>query len=343
LIAGIFLAFAFSLLGAYDLGIPSSVLTKLDALTRTKSSSRTIGLLLMGLTFSLTSFTCTAPLVGTILVASSQGKLIYPIIGMLAFSVVFAMPFFVLAIAPRFLHSLPRSGDWMNSVKVVMGFLEIGAAIKFISNADLIWSWGFFSREIVIAAWTALSILVFLYLLGIFRTPNDPAERRVGLVRILNSFLFVALSVYLFTGILGRGLGEIESFLPPMNRENVAASDGELTWITNDYSAALKEAKEQNKNIFIDFTGYTCTNCRWMEANMFTRPEVRSELGKFVRLRLYTDGAGEPFEGFQKLQEERFGTVALPLYAIVSPEDVIRAKFVGLTRNSEEFVNFLRH
>ena len=348
LITGIFLAFAFSLLGAYNLGVPSSVLTKLDNLTRSKESGKTLGLLLMGLTFSLTSFTCTAPLVGTILVAAAQGDLFYPIIGMLAFSAVFALPFFVLAVAPQLMHSLPRSGSWMNSVKVIMGFLEIGAALKFISNVDLVWGWGIFTREVVIAGWIALSVLIFFYLLGVFRFSHDSEDKTIGLVRVLNAFLFGTLAFYLLTGLFGSRLGEIESFLPPATEGAVAgagsggAISGELSWITNDYQAAVKQAQAENKKIFIDYTGYTCTNCRWMEANMFPKPNVRAELEKFVRVRLYTDGEGEPYEGFQRMQEQRFGTVALPLYAIITPSDQISATFEGLTRDENEFLSFLR-
>jgi thiol:disulfide interchange protein len=346
LITGIFLAFAFSLLGAYNLGVPSGVLTKLDNLTRSKESGRTFGLLLMGLTFSLTSFTCTAPLVGTILVAASQGDLFYPIVGMLAFSSIFALPFFVLAVAPQLMQSLPRSGSWMNSVKVVMGFLEIGAALKFLSNVDLVWGWGIFTREVVIAGWIALSMLIFFYLLGVFRFSHDSEDRSIGLVRVLNAFLFGTLTFYLLTGLFGSRLGEIESFLPPATESASAAGggalSGELSWLTNDYDAAVKQAKAENKKLFIDFTGYTCTNCRWMEANMFPKPGVRAELEKFVRLRLYTDGEGEPYEGFQRMQEQRFGTVALPLYAIITPQDQVTATFEGLTRDENEFLSFLR-
>jgi len=346
LITGIFLAFAFSLLGAYNIGVPSSVLTKLDRFTRSKESGKVIGLLLMGLTLSLTSFTCTAPLVGTILFAAAGGQLFYPVIGMLAFSSVFALPFFVLAIAPNLLRSLPRSGSWMNSVKVVMGFLEVGAALKFLSNVDLVWNWGIFTREVVIAGWIALSILIFLYLLGAFRFAHDSDDNRIGLVRVLNAFAFGTLAFYLLTGLFGTKLGEIESFLPPAkeiagtNRGNTA--NGELSWITNDYQAALKQAQAENKPLFIDFTGYTCTNCRWMETNMFPKPGVRAELEKFVRVRLFTDGEGQPYEGFQQMQEERFGTVALPLYSILTPTDQISATFEGLTRSEDEFVAFLR-
>lgn len=347
LITGIFLMFAFSLLGAYNLGVPASILTKLDGLTRSKESGKFIGLLLMGLTFSLTSFTCTAPLVGTILVSAAQGDLFYPIVGMLAFSGVFALPFFILALAPNLLHSLPRSGSWMNSVKVVMGFLEIGAALKFLSNVDLVWGWGIFNREVVIAGWIGLSVLIVLYLLGVYKFSHDSDDNRIGLVRVLNAFIFATLTFYLLTGLFGSRLGEIESFLPPMKQTAATSSggqtaNGELLWITNDYQAALKQAKTENKRIFIDYTGYTCTNCRWMEANMFPLPAVKAELEKFVRVKLFTDGEGEPYEGFQRMQEQRFGTVALPLYAIVSPNDEIIARFEGLTRNEGEFVAFLQ-
>ncbi len=347
LITGIFLMFAFSLLGAYNLGVPASILTKLDGLTRSKESGKFIGLLLMGLTFSLTSFTCTAPLVGTILVSAAQGDLFYPIVGMLAFSGVFALPFFILALAPNLLHSLPRSGSWMNSVKVVMGFLEIGAALKFLSNVDLVWGWGIFNREVVIAGWIGLSVLIVLYLLGVYKFSHDSDDNRIGLVRVLNAFIFATLTFYLLTGLFGSRLGEIESFLPPMKQTAATSSggqtaNGELLWITNDYQAALKQAKTENKRIFIDYTGYTCTNCRWMEANMFPLPAVKAELEKFVRVKLFTDGEGEPYEGFQRMQELRFGTVALPLYAIVSPNDEIIARFEGLTRNEGEFIAFLQ-
>jgi thiol:disulfide interchange protein DsbD len=127
----------------------------------------------------------------------------------------------------------------------------------------------------------------------------------------------------------------------PAASANEQRANGELAWIVNDFQAALAQAKAERKNIFVDFTGYTCTNCRWMEANMFPQTPIRNELEKFVRVQLFTDGEGEPYEGFQKMQEERFGTVALPLYAIVSPDDQILAKFAGLTRNPGEFASFL--
>jgi len=228
-----------------------------------------------------------------------------------------------------------------------MGFLEIGAALKFLSNVDLVWGWNIFTREVVIAGWIGCSVLIVLYLLGVFRFAHDSESKHIGLVGALNALLFTTMSFYLLTGLFGARLGEIESFLPPA-KESVTSSsgetskNGELTWITNDYQAALERAKSENKRIFVDYTGYTCTNCRWMEANMFTKPEVRKELEKFVRVRLYTDGDGEPYQGFQRMQEQRFGTVALPLYAIVTPGDEVVATFAGLTRDQSEYIAFLR-
>lgn len=352
-VTAIFISFALSLLGAYNLQVPSSVLTKLDAVSRHKESSRIIGLLLMGLTFSLTSFTCTAPFVGTLLVMASQGKWIYPIIGMLAFSTVFAMPFFVLALAPQLVSQLPKSGGWLNSVKVVMGFLEIAAAMKFLSNVDLVWHWGIFTREVVLASWLAVTLLITLYLLGKFQLSHDSPVERIGAVRLMIALVSLALGFYLLSGLFGRRLGEFESFLPPpiensssaiLTTDNNSATviNGDLIWITNDYATALKQAKVENKPLFIDFTGYTCTNCRWMEVNMFTKTSVREELTKYVRVRLYTDGEGQLYQGFQQMQQDDFGTVALPLYVVSNGSGRPLTTFPGLTRNEAEFVSFLK-
>lgn len=350
-IGGLFIVFALSLFGAYELGVPSSVMTKLDAFARGKESSQYLGLLLMGLVFSLTSFTCTTPFVGSILVFSTQGSWLYPILGMLVFSAVFAFPFFLLAIAPQLLAQLPKSGGWLNSVKVVMGFLEIAAALKFISNVDLVWGWGIFTREVVIAGWIAVCLLVTIYLLGFFQLSHDTKPERLGAVRVMVALIFLSFGFYLITGLFGKTLVGVEAFLPPKTEnsvstgstgENSTSSNGELSWITNDFEKAIEQAKKEKKAIFIDFTGYTCTNCRWMEANMFPQPKVKEELAKFVRAKLFTDGEGEPYEGFQKMQEERFQTVALPLYAIVTPEGQTLATFPGLTRDENVFVKFLQ-
>ncbi|MFN0279402.1 MAG: protein-disulfide reductase DsbD family protein [Pyrinomonadaceae bacterium] len=358
-IGALFLFFAFNLFGFYEISIPSSVLTKLDSFTRSEEGkgSAYIGALLMGLTFTLTSFTCTSPFIGTLLVSTAQGDWKMPLLGMLVFSTVFAFPFFVLATVPRLLHSLPRSGGWLNSVKVVMGFLEVAAAMKFLSNVDLVWGAGFndsgvlnygkiFTRELVLIIWVIIGLGICAYILGFFKFKHDSPIKKLALLRIVFAALFFGVCIYLTTGVLGRKLGELESFLPPKNKESVFNILGnrheELQWITNNYEAALQQARIEKKRVFLDFTGYTCTNCRWMEANMFTQPEVKAEMEKFVLVSLYTDGEGEIYERQQQLEQEMFGTVALPYYAVVDADGKIINSFPGLTRNAEEFIDFLK-
>ena len=348
LIAGIFLFFAFNLFGAYEITIPSGLLTKLDSFTRSREGegSGVVGALLMGLTFTLTSFTCTSPFVGTILVAASQGDWQQPLLGMLAFATVFALPFFILALVPQWASQLPRAGGWMNSVKVSMGFLEVAAAMKFISNVDLVWKWGIFTRDVVIAFWVAIGIILTMYLLGRFQLSHDSKPERIGAFRLASAIICLAVSFYLVTGLFGAKLGELEAFLPPdLNNTStrMLGTGEELQWMKNDYEGALARAKAENKRVFVDFTGYTCTNCRWMEANMFPRPEVASELKNFVLVSLYTDGEGELYERQQQFQEETFKTVALPFYAIVDGNGNVKATFPGLTRNTQEFVEFLKN
>jgi thiol:disulfide interchange protein len=345
LITAIFLFFAFNLFGAYEITVPTGVLTKLDSVTRSREGegSGIIGALLMGLTFTLTSFTCTSPFVGTILVSASQGDWQMPLIGMLAFSTVFALPFFVLALVPQWIAQLPRAGGWMNSVKVAMGFLEVAAAMKFISNVDLVWKWGIFTRDVVLAVWIAIGVILTVYLLGKFQLSHDSKPERLGAFRMFAAVISLAVSFYLLTGLFGAKLGELESFLPPdLNKSRAAASADEVKWMKDDLPGALQKAKAENKRVFVDFTGYTCTNCRWMEANIFDRPEVEAEMRKFVLVQLYTDGEGEVYERQQSLEQERFGTVALPFYAILDANDQTKATFPGLTRNAGEFVTFLK-
>lgn len=349
LITAIFLFFAFNLFGAYEINIPTGLLTKLDGMTRGREGegSGVAGALLMGLTFTLTSFTCTSPFVGTLLVSASQGDWQRPMLGMLAFSTVFALPFFVLALIPQWLSQLPRAGGWMNSVKVAMGFLEVAAAMKFLSNVDLVWKWGIFTRDVVLSIWIAIGIILAIYLLGKFQLTHDSKPERIGAFRLASAIVSLAISFYLLTGLFGAKLGELESFLPPdlegSSSRFYGAGKDELDWITNDYDAALAKGRAENKKVFVDFTGYTCTNCRWMEANVFTKKEVESELRQFVLVKLFTDGEGEIYERHQTLEEEMFGTVAMPYYAVINTSGTADATFPGLTRNVSEFVDFLKN
>jgi thiol:disulfide interchange protein DsbD len=295
----------------------------------------------MGLAFTITSFTCTAPFLGTLLVVASQGDWQWPLAGMLAFSIVFAAPFVALALAPRWIASLPRSGPWLVATKAVMGLLELAAAMKFLSNADLVWGWRVFSRDVVLVVWIAIAAALVVYLAGFIRLGGAPRLGRPRLARLAATASAAMLGIWLASGLSGRRLGELEAFLPPADLA-AASPNGELPWRLNDYDAALADAARQGRPLLVDFTGYTCTNCRWMEANMFPQPEVTLELARYIRVRLYTDGRDATNRRFQKMEQDMFGTVALPYYAVIGPNGVPRLAFGGLTRNSAEFVAFLR-
>lgn len=336
-----FIAFALSLFGVYDLPIPFSnkLLNRVDSSARNQSG-RAAGSLLMGFAFTIASFTCTAPFIGPLLVAAARGDWMRPLVGMTVFSMVFASPFFLLALAPRWTAALPRAGGWMRDVKIVVGLFEIAAALKFFSNADLVWGTGLISRNAMLIAWILIALVAAGWLAW-------SAFKRIGAahkLRWLPPLGAAATAMWLATGVRGSSLGELEAFLPPDAFIMEALNSGpvRLDWIVNDHSKALATASASDKLVFIDFTGYTCTNCRWMESNMFAREEVRASLSRYVLSRLFTDGEGEIYERQQKFQEEKFGTVALPLYAIVDSKGKTVRTFSGLTRSSGEFLAFLR-
>ena len=338
-IAALFAGFALSLFGIVDLAVPGSILTRIDSLTRATRFGRDGTTLLMGATFALTSFTCTAPFVGTLLVSATQGNWKWPALGLLTFSAVFALPFLVLALVPEALNRLPRSGEWMVTLKGALAFVELAAAMKFLSNADLVQGWGIFTRNVVLASWIVLGAGLLAYLLGLRVGRGGVAGARAHFIPSLVTAIIVT---WLATGLAGKRLGELEPFLPPAgaNAGGVANGD-ELSWILNDYEGALAQARAQHKLVLIDFTGYTCTNCRWMEANMFPRAEVRRQLDRFVRVRLFTDGRAASNVRQQAFEEQKFNTVALPLYAIVDANGVTRGQFLGMTRSADEFIAFL--
>lgn len=328
-ITALFLGFALSLFGRVEVALPAGMVTR--AVGAERGRGKFLGTLLMGFAFTLTSFTCTAPFLGSLLVVAATGDWQWPLAGMLAFSTVFALPFVILALVPQRLASLPRAGNWLQSVKTAMGLLEIAAAMKFLSNVDLVWGWGIFTRNVVLASWVVVALLLMWQFVRGAKTP----------IKIALAAASLLLAVWLANGIRGARLGELEAFLPPANA-SVLAAGKEPDWIVNDYQQALAEAKRENRPILIDFTGYTCTNCRWMEANMFPRPEVALELSRYVRVRLYTDGQGEPYRGFQNMQRDEYGTVALPYYVALDSTGTPRVAFGGLTRNAAEYISFLR-
>jgi thiol:disulfide interchange protein len=340
-LAALFLLFAANLFDWLELRLPWRAINAIDRSAREKPSGSSVGALLMGATFTLTSVTCTAPFVGTLLVLASQGSWMMPVVGMVVYSTAFALPFVALAFAPRMVARLPRSGQWIRSLRVLIGILEVGAAVKFISNADLVLGWGVFTRPVVLFAWMLLAIVGAAYLGRGLRA--KVARRELRPAAVIPLIVALVLAGWLGSGLRGKPLRQIEAFLPPSAPiASSALGPGTVpTWVLNDYDGALRTARTSGKLVFVDFTGYTCTNCRWMEANIFSRPDVGAELGEFVLARLYTDGEGEMYEKQQAFQERTFGTVALPLYAVVDSDGKVRATFTGLTRDPAEFIAFL--
>jgi thiol:disulfide interchange protein DsbD len=264
---------------------------------------------------------------------------------MIIFSAAFATPFFFLALFPQYLAKMPKSGGWLNAVKVVMGFLELAAAFKFFSNTDLVWGWGVFTFNSVLAIWTMIMFFTGMYLLGNIQLPHDSKVETLGVPRMVLSLFFLTFALYMGTGLFGRPIhGLIYSYLPPQLGQEIGAVEGDgetekFSWYS-DLEPAFSEASIVQKPIFIDFTGYTCTNCRWMETNVFTLNEVQTRFNEFILVHLYTDG-GENYRDHQSYEIDRFGTAALPYYVILSPEDDVLATFPGMTRDVDKFLDFL--
>ena len=233
-------------------------------------------------------------------------------------------------------------------VKVVLGFVVLAISVKYLSSADQILQTDWISREMFLASWVVLFALPGLYLLGLLRLEGINADDHLGVGRVLVAALFLTFSISLLPGLFGASLGNVEAFIP-VQAKGIALLGGRQAgesaapvWMKNQYKEALAQARAENKLVFINFTGYACTNCHWMKANMFPRPEITGLLKDFVLVDLYTDGTDAASEQNQQLEEKRFGTVAIPFYAIVDPDERTIATFPGLTRNASEFVNFLK-
>jgi thiol:disulfide interchange protein DsbD len=340
-IAAVFLAFGLSLLGAFELRLPSGLLTSLD---RASQGGGYGGSLLMGLTFSLTSFACIGPIVGPLLIASVQSKGWQPVLGMLAFATGLALPFFLLALFPAYLKKLPRSGGWMTRVKVVLGFIVLAAMLKYISNIDQVLQTHWLSRERFLAAWIVLFALPGLYLLGFLRLEGIKKDEELGVGRTLLAAVFLIFSISLVPGLFGARLGDLDAFVPEGTGNSIASgstSAASATAFKNNLEGALSAAREQHKLVLINFTGYACTNCHWMKANMFTRPEISAALGNMIIVDLYTDGTDAESDKNQKLEDQKFNTASIPFYAIVDPDQNVIATFPQLTRDPHEFLAFL--
>ncbi len=353
-IAAFFTLFALSLLGVFQPNLRASWIQRINL--SSQKIHGPLGAIFMGFAFTITSFTCTMPFVGSLLVTASQGALFWPVLGMTVFALVFATPFVLLALFPHALrHFRGKSGEWLNWVKFALGAVELMAALKFVGNADLVLEWNIFTREVILAMWVLIAIAVSAITLGLLPWPWLQSGRLNRPWRWSGGFAFAMLGLWLTYGWQGGALASVlEAQLPPPASTNVAAvrlgaapstsiqtNPGDKLWLSS-LPQALKQAQATNKRIFVDFTGYTCINCRWMERSVFEKPKVHATLKEnFVLLRLYTDG-GPNFEEHQTLQAERFGTIALPFYVILSPKNTLLARWAGVFPNSKAFLQWLK-
>ena len=305
----VFLFFAAALLGMFELQLPRWLIDKSD---KQADKGGIIGVIFMAITLVLVSFSCTGPIVGTILVESAGGMVIKPVVGMLGFSLAFALPFTFFAFFPGLLNRLPKSGSWLNTGKVILGFLELALALKFLSVADQAYHWGILGREIYLALWIAIFSLLGAYLIGLFSLPQDSNDRRVSVPKLFTAVLVFAFVVYLIPGMFGAPLKSLSGYLPPLKENHLPSGsclkqDAELTkgcekakyqdflYLPHqldgyfDLAQALSCAKARNKPILIDFTGHACVNCREMEATVWADPRVLKLIDQYVLLALYVD------------------------------------------------------
>jgi len=241
---------------------------------------------------------------------------------------------------------MPRSGGWLARVKVVMGFVIMAASLKYLSSLDQVLQWGLLTRERFLAAWIVLFALAGLYLLGFLRMEGIKADESVGLGRLLSGAAFLIFAISLLPGMFGGKLGDLDAYVPLAAGQSTgiggAGGESALVWMKNQYREALDRARKEGKLVLVNFTGYACTNCHWMKANMFPKPEFAPALKDLVLVELYTDAGDAVSEANQKLQEQRFSTVATPYYAILDPDEKLIASFDRRTTDSAEFLGFLK-
>jgi thiol:disulfide interchange protein len=361
-LAGVLIFFALNLLGLFEISAPSFLLdasnrleSKFGAAAQGTGERKSGGLgdyvavAIAAVTSTTVFFTCTVAFVGLVLVAAANGEWFWPTVGMLAFASAFALPFFLLALFPRAANRLRgRAGGWLTATRVTLGFFELAAATKFLSNADLVWSWGIVSRQLVLAFWVPLFFLCGLFLLGKLRLGEDSGEagRTVtGVPQMLASMVMFALSLHLGVGLIkDRPFGGwLDGWLPPLpvsaaNAEGGAAAG--LSWLSSLAEGRAVAARE-GKLVFVNYTGYTCTNCRYMEGGVFTDPRIDPLLRQLVRVELYTDGGKAEHDANRDDQVQRFATAALPLYSVEDASGKSYGVFPSSTNDIEQFRRFL--
>lgn len=352
--------FALSFFGGFDLALPATWSTKID--NKADKTSGLFSILLMAFTLVIVSFSCTGPLIGTLLVQVSASKSLFaPAIGMLGFSLALAIPFTFFAFFPSLLHNLPRSGGWLNSVKVLLGFFELAFALKFLSNADLTEGWRILDREVFIALWIVIFALMGFYLLGKLRFRGDDPVEEVSVFRIIAAIGVFSFVVYLVPGMFGAPLKAVSAFVPPMSTQDMDLYSQQVHAQFNDFDDAMKYAKKNKKPVVVDFTGYACVNCREMEGKVWSNPDVSSMLtSDYVLVSLYTDSRRkleEPFvvtengeekvlttegEKWAYLQRSKFAANPQPYYVLLDNKGELLNKGIGYTEDANEFIEFLK-
>ena len=327
--------FAASFFGAFEITLPSSWSNKIDQ--KSENTSGLLSIFLMAFTLTLVSFSCTGPIIGFLLVAvSTQGSILAPTIGMLGFAIALAIPFTLFAMFPSLLKSAPKSGGWMNVVKVVLGFIELAFALKFLSVADLAYGWHILDREVFLCLWIVIFGLLGIYLFGWLKFPHDDPEHRTNVPQFFLGMISLAFAIYMIPGLWGAPLKAISAFAPPMFTQDFNLHKSAVEPKSHDYEEGMALAKSQGRPVMIDFTGFGCVNCRKMEAAVWTDPQVASMLNdKYVLISLYVDDKtplAEPMtvteNGTQRtlrtvgdkwsyLQRVKFGANTQPFYVLI--------------------------
>lgn len=356
----IFVIFAISFFGYFEITLPASFVNKMDSMS---DRGGLIGIFFMAFTLSLVSFSCTGPIIGTLLVeAAVGGSNSGPLIGMFGFSLALALPFALFAAFPGWLNTLPKSGGWLNSVKVVLGFLELGLALKFLSNVDLAYHWGFLKREIFLGIWLIIAVATGLYILGKIKFPHDSPVNKISPARWIFASIFFAFALYLIPGLKGANLKLLSGFPPPAFYsifETKSKCPHDINCF-KDLNEGLEFAKRVNKPVMVDFTGWSCVNCRKMEENVWIEPDILSILSeKYVLISLYVDDKTELPEAEQKVsdctgkkirtignkwseyQTCTFKTNTQPYYVLMNADGAILNEPVGYTSNASEYKRFL--
>ena len=328
--------FALSFFGLFEITLPDSWSTALD--NKARSTGGFLSILLMAFTLVIVSFSCTGPIIGTLLVEAAGHSLLAPTLGMLGFAVALALPFSLFAMFPQWLKSAPKSGDWMTSFKVVLAFLELALSLKFLSVADLAYGWGILPRWLFLVLWIACFAGIGIYLLWNIRSVNT-TRKIIRAIIIIPSFAFAA---YLVPGLWGAPVKAVSAFAPPMEIEGRE--------VFYDFDEGMAYARQENKPVIIDFTGYGCVNCRKMEAFVLANDSVKARLQNYVFIELYvddrldkdSDGESEGNEN-SRLQRERFGSNAQPFYVQLDAHGNQIADPMAFTTDPEEFINWLKY